>query len=131
MAHFGEGSVAVVGEAFHDDGGAGGAVSLVSDFLVVGAFQLSGAALGGALQVVAGHIGLAGAVQRQAQAGVRVRVAAADLGGDRHLADEARKNLALLGVHSLLAVADVRPFAVAGHGIRGFLSFRDSGKAEL
>ena len=115
VADLGDGAVAVVGRALDQDRDAAGAVALEHELLVGGALELAGALLDGALDVVGGHVGALGLVDRGAQARVGVGVAAADAGGDRHLADELGEELAALGVERALLVLDRVPLGMSGH----------------
>ncbi|MNV89726.1 hypothetical protein D3C71_1840440 [compost metagenome] len=110
MADFGHGAGTVVGQAVDDDRRAGQAVAFVADFLVVRAFQATHAALDRALDVVLGHVRVHGLVDRQAQARVGVGIAAAKLGGHGDFLDQARPDLAPLGVSSGFLVFDIGPF---------------------
>ena len=114
-AHVGGGAVAVVGQRFHDDRHAAGAIALVAHFLVV-----LGIALGGLvdrpLDVVLGHRLRLGGVDRGAQARVHVRVGHAHLGGHGDLAGELGELRRALLVLRALAMHDVLEFGMAGHG---------------
>ena len=109
VADLGDGAVAVVGGALHQDGHAARAVTLEGDLLVGGPLQLARALLDGALDVVGGHVDALGLVHRRAQAGVGVGVAAADARRDGHLADDLGEDLAALGVERALLVLDRVP----------------------
>jgi len=79
-------------------------------------FLLSLALVDGALDIVLRHRDALGVGDREAQARVHRRVRPAHLGGDRDLLGEAREEHGALLVLLALAVLDVRPFAMAGHG---------------
>src|SRR5262249_19144472 len=106
----------VVGQAVDDHGRAVDSVALVADLLVAHALLRAGAALGRALDRVLGHVLIGRLVDGEPQPRIAGRVGAPELGGNRDLADETAENLAALGVGSRLAVLDVGPLAVAGHG---------------
>ena len=118
MTYLGHQAGAVIGEAVGQHGGPARTVALVARLLVRDAVELAHAAPDGMLHAVLGHVGFAGLVQRQAQARVGVRVAAAELRRYGDLLDQPREHLALLRIRSRLAVLDVRPFAVACHELR-------------
>ena len=113
MPDLGRGAVGVVGERFDDHRDAAGTVAFVRDFLVRGAFELTGAALDGALDVVLGHVVRLRLGHRRAEARVAVDVAAAEPRGDGHFLDDAREDFAALRVGSTLLVLDGAPFTVA------------------
>ena len=92
-----------------DDGDAAGAVALKGDLFVADAFQLAGAALDGALDVVLRHVLGLGGQNGGAQPRIAVRIAAA-LGGDGDFLDQAGEDLAALGVERALLVLDCGPF---------------------
>ena len=115
MPHVRHGARLVVGHAVDDHGRTGNAVTFVADFLVVDAFEVAGAALDRALDVVLRHVVGVGLVDRQPQTRVGPRIAAAHARRDGDFLDEAGKNLAALGVLLALAVLDVRPLAVTCH----------------
>src|SRR5262249_26868865 len=114
MPDVGHGARTVVGHAIDDDRGTGDAVTLVADFLVVHALQIAGAALDRALNVVLGHVVVVRLVHRQTQAWIGRGVAAAHARCDRNFLDQARENLAALGVLLAFAVLYVCPLAVTG-----------------
>ena len=98
VADLADGAVPVVGDRLDDHRGAAGAVALVGDFLVADARFLTGAAADRALDVLGGHVGRLGVGDDRAQPRVHARVAAADAGGDGQFLDDAREDLAALGV---------------------------------
>ena len=125
----------VVGHAIDDHRGAVDPVTFVADLFVRDALELAGAALGGALDRVLRHVLIHRLVDREPQPRVHRRVGSAHPGGNGDFADEAREDLAPLGIGGRLLVLDVRPFAVASHGrsplVRaesGIVAVRDSGR---
>jgi hypothetical protein len=120
VAHLGHGAHAVVGHGVDDDGRAADAVALVADFLVAHAFEVAGGLVDVALDGVGRHVGRLGLLDRQAQARVGRRVAAAGAGRDHDFTDDAGPDLAALFVLAALAVLDIGPFAVSGHGKSSF-----------
>ncbi len=117
VAHFGHGAHMVVGHGVDDDGRAADAVALVADFFVVDAFGVAGGLVDVVLDAVGRQVGGLGLLHRQAQARVGAEVTATGAGRDGDLADDARPDLSALFVLAPLAVLNVRPFAVSGHGI--------------
>ena len=115
VADLGDGAVAVVGRALDEDARPRPGRSPRGDLLVGGAFELARALLDGALDVVGGHVHALGLLHRGAQAGIRDRVAAADAGGDGHLADDLGEDLPALGVERALLVLDGCPLGMSGH----------------
>ena len=122
VPHVGDSARPVVGHAINDDRRARDAVALVADFLVIDAFKIASAAFDGALDVVLRHVVGVGLVDRQPQARVRPRIAAAHARGHRDFLDEAGEDLAALGVLLAFAVLDVRPLAVTCHAFSRGLS---------
>src|ERR1700722_143577 len=110
VTNLANGAVFVVGEDVDDEGDAAGAVALVGDLLVGDAFEFSGAALDGSLDIVGGHVLCFRRNDGSAEAGVAVGGASAGLGGDRYLFDKAGEDLATLGVCGALFMLDCRPF---------------------
>ena len=115
-----DGAVPVVGQRVDEDGDAAGAVALVRHFVVGDAFFFAGAAPDGPLDVVGGHVVLLGLGDDRAQARVHVGIAAAVAGRDRQFLDEAREDLAALGVGRALLVLDGVPLGMAGHDSLSF-----------
>ena len=116
QAHVGGGAVAVVCQTLHEERNAVGAVALVHDGLVVGATGLgTGATLDGAVDVVGGNGVLLrlldGVVQRRVTSGVAAARASCNL----DVLDEAREELAALGVNGGLLVLSGRPLRVSRH----------------
>ncbi len=99
VADFADGAVFVVGEDFDDERDATRAVALIGDLLVGDAFELAGAALDGALDVVGWHVLCFGGGDGSAETGVAVRIAtAAGLGSYGDFLDQAGEDLATLRV---------------------------------
>ena len=115
VAHVGHGAGFVVGEAVHHQGGAADAVAFVAQLDVFHAFEVAGAFVNGALNVVFGHVGIPGFVHGQAQAGVGSGVAAAEAGGYGDFFDQFGEDFAALGINAGFFVLDIRPFAMTGH----------------
>ena len=116
VPHLADRAVLVVGQDLDHDRDAAGAVGLVGDLFVVDAGQLAGAALDRALDVVGRHVDRLGVGDDGAQARIAVGIAAAVARRDRQFLDDAREDLAALGVGRALLVLDRVPFRVAGHG---------------
>src|SRR5690606_3764549 len=87
----------------------------VTDLLVARALELAGAALDRALDVVLRHALRLRLLDRETQAGIRCRIAAAAAGPDRDLSSELRAALAALSVLRALPEPCVGPCAVPGH----------------
>ena len=98
-----------------DDGRAADAVAFVADFLVVRAIDAARAALDRAVDVVLRHVGVVRLVDGEAQARIRVGVAAAHAGRDLDFLDEARPDLAALRVGRCFLMLDVGPFRMTRH----------------
>src|SRR5204863_6320404 len=112
----GNGARPVVGETIDDHCGAVDAVALIADFLVVHSLLPARAALDSALDRVLRHVVVHRLVHREPQPGIARNIRGAELCRDRNLPDEAAENLAAFGIGRRLAVLDVRPLAVTGHG---------------
>src|SRR5438105_11039702 len=115
VAHVGDRSNAIVGKAVDDHRGAVDTIAFIAYFVVVDAFELAGAALGGAIDGVLRHVVGRCLIYGESQSRVGRDIAATEFGRDRDLADEAGEDLAALGVGRSLLVLDVRPLAVASH----------------
>ena len=117
MADFGHGAGPVVGHAVDHDGDTARTVALVANFLELVGARFATATLDGAFDGVLGHVGGQRLVQCQTQAWIGARIATAGTRGDRDFTNQLGKNLTALLVLGVLAVLNVRPFAVAGHAI--------------
>ena len=115
VTHFGHGTVAVVGQALHHDGGTGRAVPFVHDGLELLAVTAAGPTGDGAVDGVAGHVAGQGCRHRRTQAGVVGRIGITQTRGGGDFADQLGEDLAALGVLRRLAVFDVGPFTVTCH----------------
>src|SRR5699024_6991592 len=114
VAHIGRGAVAVVGQRFHHDRHAAGAVTLIGHGLVLGLVAAL-SALDDALDVVVGHAVGLGLADQRGQLGVGRRVGAALLDGHRDLTADLGKNLGAGAVGFFLLALDVVPLAMSGH----------------
>jgi hypothetical protein len=108
VADFADRAVAVVGGDVDHDGDAAGSVTFENHFFDLPAFEFSGAALDGALDVVGGHADCLGRQDGGSQARVGVGIAAT-AGSNHDLLDDAGEHLAPLGVESGLLMFDGRP----------------------
>jgi hypothetical protein len=115
VAHFSHRAVAVVSHDLNQDSDTAGSVALVGQLLHVVGFTGAGAAGDGAVDGVAGHIGVQGLVHCRAQAGVVFRGGTALLGGYHQFPDKLGEHLAALGILGRLAVLDIGPFTVTRH----------------
>ena len=114
-AHIGCGAVAVVGQRLDDHGNAAGAIALIAHFFVI--LRIAAARLvDRALDIVLGHRLRLGRVDREAQAGVHVRIGHAHFRCDGDFAAELGKHRGALLILRALAVHDVLEFAMACHG---------------
>ena len=111
-----DGAVLVVGQRLDDQRRAARTVAFVGDLLVRDAGQLAGAALDRALDVVGRHVDRLRLGHDGAQPRVTVDVTAAGASRDRQFLDDAREDLAALGVGRPLLVLDCVPLGMAGHG---------------
>src|SRR5699024_8656021 len=110
-AHLAGGPVHDVGQALDEDRDTARAVTLVHDGLPVGpARLLTGAALARTLDVVVGHRGLLGLLDRVEQRGVTGRVPASHPRRHLDVLDQLGEHLAALGVVRRLLVLGRRPF---------------------
>ncbi len=110
VAHFADGAIAIGGDDLNQHADAARAVAFESDFFVLLAFELPGAAENGALDVVVGHVLVLGRKNGGAQAGIGIRVAAADARSDGDFANQSREDAATLGVRCRLLVFNRGPF---------------------
>jgi hypothetical protein len=111
----GGGAVAVVGDDFDEEGGATGAVGFIESFIGDGATEIATAFFDGAVDVVIGHVLGLRSQDGGAEAGVHVRVGAAELGRDGDLLGELAEDSAAFGVNDCLETLDFGPFVVASH----------------
>ncbi len=116
VAHLGHGAHPVVGHRVDDDRRAADAVALVADLLVGDAFEVAGRLVDVLLDRVGRHVRALGLLDREAQPRIHRQVAAAVARGDHDLADQPGPDLAALLVLAALAVLDVRPLGMTGHG---------------
>ena len=115
MTHFGNGTVAVVGQALHHDGRTGRAVTFVDDGLELLAVATTGPTRDGAVDGFAGHVAGQGCRHRRTQARVVGGIRITDTGRGGDFTDQLGEDLAALGILSCLAVFDVGPFTVTCH----------------
>ncbi len=115
VTHFGNGTVTVVGQALHHDGGTGRAVAFVHDGLELLAVTTAGATLDGTVDGIASHVVGQGCRYRRSQTRVVGWIGITETRGGGDFADQLGENLATLGILSGLAVFDVGPFTVTCH----------------
>ena len=115
VPHFADGSILVVRHALEDERRAPGTVPFVGDFLVGDAWQFTGAALDGLLDVVGRHVDGFGVGDNRAQPRVHVGVATTIARRDGEFLDDAGEDLATLRVGGPLLVLDGVPLGMAGH----------------
>src|SRR6185437_438005 len=110
---------AVIGHRVDDHRRTADAIALVAHLLVGHSFELTRAAPDRVVDRVLRHVLLARLVDGEAKARIGRDVAPAESRRDGDLLDQAREDLAALRVGRSLAMLDVRPLAVAGHGFPG------------
>ena len=116
QANVGSRTVTVIRQTLHEEGDTVGAVTLIHDGLVVSATGLgTGAALDGAVDVVGGDGVLLRLLDGVVQGRVASGVAAARASCNLNVLDEAREELAALGVNGGLLVLGGRPLRVSRH----------------
>ena len=116
QANVGSRTVTVIRQTLHEEGDTVGAVTLIHDGLVVRATGLgTGAALDGAVDVVGGDGVLLRLLDGVVQGRVASGVAAARASCNLNVLDEAREELAALGVNGGLLVLGGRPLRVSRH----------------
>ena len=103
------GPVPVVGQGLDEDGDAAGGVPLVEDLLEVRSAGVPAAASDGALDRVARHPAVLGALDRVGQGRVVFGVGAALPGVDLDRADQLREELPTLRVDLALLLLDAFP----------------------
>ena len=122
VTHIAGGTVAAVGNGFHDHGHTAGGIALVGDFFVIDIAQFTRGLFDGTLDIIVGHIVAFGLGDHIAQLGVAVRVAAAFAHRDGDFTPDLGKNLTAKGVRLAFLDFNVSPFAVSGHRISLSLS---------
>ena len=115
MTDIARGTVAVIGEAFHDDGNACGAVAFVGDAFICVGVALACGFLNDALNVVVRHIVRLSLRNQGCQLGVGSGVAAAFLNGNSDLATDLGENLGTGAIGLFFLALNVIPFAMSGH----------------
>ncbi len=115
VPHLGHRAHPVVGHGVNDDGRAADAVAFVADFFQIHPFEGARCFVDVVLDAVGRHVGGLGFLNRQPQARVHSRIAAALARGNRDFTDDARPHLAALFVLTPLAVLNIGPFAVSSH----------------
>jgi hypothetical protein len=115
MPDVGDGAGLVVGQAIDDHRRTADTVAFVTNFHVFDAFELAGSLLDRVVDLVLGHVDALALVDRQPQARVERRVAAAHLGGYGDFLGDLGKGCAALFILAALAVLDVGPLGVSCH----------------
>ena len=105
-ADVGRGPVLVVGLGLDEDGDPARAVALVDDLLELLGVAAAGRLVDGPLDVVRRHVDGAGLLDGEAQAVVRVRIAATLAGGHGDLARDLGEQGAALGIGDALGALD-------------------------
>ena len=114
MSDLSHGAVAIVGGDVYQNSSASGTVAFEHDFVNPAAFEFTGAAHDGALNVVGGHTDGFGRGNGGTQSRVSVGIATTP-GSDLDFFDEARESLAALGIEGRFFVLDCGPLTVSGH----------------
>src|SRR5215831_13741673 len=114
-AHFAGRAVAVVGERFHDQRHAAGPVALVAHFVIGRVGIRTRAALDGAIDGVARHVGLARCDNGSTKARVGGGIGRTQARGRGDFANQLGEDLRPLGVLAALAVHDVLELRMARH----------------
>ena len=109
MANFAHDSIAVAGHHLNQQAHAARAVTLKSHFIQGLAFQIAGAALNRALNIVVGHVFALGRQNSGAQARIGIRISSTGTRRDRQFANYLGENLATAGVRSSLLMFDCGP----------------------
>ena len=115
MTNLGHRAISVVRQAIHHDGSAARPIAFVANFLVIRTVGLASAAFYRPFDIIFGHALRFGFIDCQTEPGIRIKIAAAHLGGDRDLAYQLRKEFAALFILRTLAMLDIRPFTVSCH----------------
>ena len=116
MAHLGNGTIAVVGNAVHHHRNTTGPVALVARLLKILTVLRTRTALDRAFNGVLGHVATKCLVNRQPQTRVAGRVRITHLCRHGDLADQLGKQLATLGILGTFTVLNIGPFTVSCHG---------------
>src|SRR5271170_6122143 len=115
MADLTNRSVAVISRDGYQHRGATWAVAFKQDFVDLAAFQLAGAAHNGPFDVIGRHADCLGSQNGGSQSGVTVGIAATPASSNHDFLNEAREDLAALGIEGSFLVLNRRPFAVSRH----------------
>ena len=115
MAHIGNGTGFVVGQAIHHQSRAADAVAFVTQLDVFHAFQIARTFVDGTLHVVFRHIVFSSFFQSQAQARVCAGVAAAHTGSNGNFFNQTGEDFAAFGILSGFFVLDICPLTMACH----------------
>ena len=116
MPNLTDGAIAIVGQYFQEQRNAAGTVPLIDDLVVVHRGVSVRATAYRPFDVVGRHVRRLGIGDHGAKPWMHIRVAATRTGGDREFFDDAREQLAALGVSGALLVLDRMPLGMARHG---------------
>ena len=123
--------VLVVGQRLNQERHAARTVAFVGDLFVRDTRLFARAAANGALDVLARHVVRLGLGDDGPQPRVHVGIAAAAASGDGQFLDEAREDLAALGVGGTLLVLDCVPLGMARHAARTPRKYGETGPGIL
>jgi hypothetical protein len=112
VAHIGNGTGFVVGQAVNDHGSAVGAVTFVTQLNVFHTFKLTGAFFNCAVDVVGRHVNAFGTVDRHAQTRIKVDVATAHFGGYGNFLGQTREDASTFFILATFTVLDIGPFTM-------------------
>src|SRR5258708_40200999 len=110
MPEFAHDAVAIRGDHLDQQAHAAWAVPLEHSFFILFALKLAGPAEDGALDVFVRHVFVFARQNSRSQAGIGVRIASADAGGEPNLSTDSSENAAALGVSGRFLVLDCCPF---------------------
>ena len=117
MANIAGGTVAIVGNRFHDHRHAAGRIAFVGDLFVIHIAQLACRLLDGAGNIIIGHIVSLRLGNHITQLAIDFRIAAALAHRNRNFTANFRKNLAAGSVSLALFRLNVMPLGMTGHRI--------------
>ena len=115
MTHFGNGTVAVIAEAFHQNRHTTRTVTFVGDLLHIGIITTTTATLNSTVDGVAGHVRTQRLINRRSQTRVIIHITTTRFGSDHQLTNQLGENFASLGILSCFTMLDVGPFTMTGH----------------
>src|SRR5258708_39484380 len=106
MSEFAHDAVAIRGDDLDQQAHAARAVPLEHSFFILFALELAGSAEDGTLDVFVRHVFVLARQNSRSQAGIGVRIASADAGGDADFTNNSSENAAALCVSGRFLVLD-------------------------